>query len=248
MRKLSENETFREERQKLKDLKGRKKIQYIWDYYKIPILVVLAVVIGVSSYVRTILSEKEAVLYTTVVDMEYDEALAKKMDTDFVSDCLGLNPSRQEVFLSPTTFFTEEEADMNIQYAIALQTRTLADLSAHRMDVVLMDQKALDGYAGEGYLMDLDTFLSEQEPALLDELQPFLTRATVILSDNQSEVLLNEELEYEAVTEEQAVGINVSDWPFFADAGLPAPLYLGIINNSERPEMVLQYLHYLLGK
>lgn len=250
MKKLSENEAFQEEQQKLKNLKGMKKVQYIWDYYKIPIIVILAVTIGTVSYVRSVVSEKEALLYTTLIDMEFDDVLAENLDRNFVVDILGLNPSRQEVFLSSSSYYTEEEANANFQFAMALQTRTLADLSAHRMDVVLMDQKALDGYAKEGYLMDLEAFLSEEDPDFLSQLQPELAKASVIISDNRSEVLLNEEVEYEAVTEDQSVGILVSDRSLFSgsDVIVPDPLYLGVISNTEREDTVLAYLHYLTGK
>ena len=234
------------EREKLKNLKGFKKVEYIWDYYKIPIIIVLAAVLLGGTYIHDILAQKDAVLYTTLVNLDYDDVLEEKLDARFISDYLQRDPKKEEVALGVLTYLSDSDLDhADTQYAMAMQTRLLADLNAHLIDVVLMNEKAFEGFASSGFLLELDDLLDSEDPELRNLLQKDLKKATVILSDNHSEVLLNPELEYEAVTEEQVVGIDVSDWAFFSDAGFPSSIYLGIITNSPRTEKALEYIRYL---
>lgn len=248
MQKTTEEQTgLQAERQKLKNLKGAKKVEYIWDYYKIPILIVLGAALLGGTYVHDLLLKKHPVLYTTLVNLDYDEALEEKLDGRFISEYLQEDPKKEEVTLGVLAYLSEsdlETADM--QYAMAMQTRLLADLNAKMMDVVIMNEKGFEGFAASGFLLELDELLDRDAPDLKSLVQKDLKEATVILSDNKSELLANPTLEYEAVTENQMVGIDVSDWAFFSDAGFYPPVYLGILNNSPRTEEALDYIRYLL--
>lgn len=247
MQKNTEERTeLQAEREKLKNLKGFKKLEYIWDYYKISILAILFGAIFVGSYVHGLVSQKDAVLYTTLVNLPSDETLEEKLDTLYIRQIPG-NTRKEEVALSTLSNFSGNALDgMDTQYVMAMQTRLLADLSARRMDVVLMDQAGFEEFAASGYLLELDALLDSADPELKNLLRKYLKEAAVVVSDNQEEVLLNADIPYEETTENQIVGIDVSEWSIFSDAGLPSPVYLGIIGVSPRTEEALDYIRYLL--
>ena len=82
---------------------------------------------------------------------------------------------------------------------------------------------------------------------MYQEIAPCLCENTVVLDDNAIEYNLNEASSYEAVTEDAANALEVTDLPSLRSAGFSDAVYLGVIANSARTEWVLRYLDYLLG-
>ena len=86
------------EREKLKSLYGLKKIQYIWDYYKLPIVIlcIFLYIIGYSLYGH--FTHKENVLYTALVNVSASESLTRQLSTDFL-DSLDADTSKETLQL-----------------------------------------------------------------------------------------------------------------------------------------------------
>ena len=58
-------------------------------------------------------------------------------------------------------------------------------------------------------------------------------------------MLLNKSLSYKAVTEEYPMGLLISQKGLFKEAGFEDDVYLGVIKNSPRMDMVIEYIKYL---
>lgn len=141
----------------LKTLKGKAKLQYIWDYYKLP-LVIVAILLYVIFYILyNHFTEKERVLYTALVNVNAGETLIKGLHDDFL-DYLNLNPSQNQLELYTGLYLTDDDQNAYYQYTYASRIKILAMIDGELLDVVLMNREAFDAFSQNGYLYDLINF------------------------------------------------------------------------------------------
>ena len=144
--------TIRDEN--LKTLKGRAKIQYIWDYYKFP-LTILGILLYITAYILYgHISAKNSVLYVALVNVNAGEILTEGLSRDFLN-YMNLDSSKNKIELYSGLYLTDDELNENIQYAYASRIKILAMIDGELLDVVLMNQEAFDAFSQNGYLYDM---------------------------------------------------------------------------------------------
>lgn len=231
-----------EERANIRQSFGRmtlaQKLDYIWTYYKLPILAVGALLFFAVSYGSHLLTQKRALLYAAYMNVAVGEDLDTLLDTGYVSST-GADPRRAEVVLYRNMYLSQDPSAENHEYAYASRMKLMATIQSQKLDVVLMNRESYDILSADGYLLDLSAFVRQEA------LTPFLTANTVILEDNAIEFNLGEAETYQAVTQEVVNGLDVSAFPCFQNAGFSGEVYLGVIGNSPRLEAVGDYLLYL---
>lgn len=219
------------------------KLEYIFTYFRLPIVVTLAALIVTGDFAWRAITKKEVLLYSACVNVTMGETLDGALTTGFVLD-QGMEPKKAEVTVYRDLYLARDPSAEDHQYAYATRMKLLASIQAQELDVVLMDREAYDILSGEGYLYDIPSILDRNDP-LYPRLEPYLTENTVILEDNAVEYNLNEADTYEAVTETVVNGLDVSSFPLFQNAGFSGSVYLGVVGNSPRLPMVFRYLEYL---
>lgn len=226
------------------DLHGLKKLQYIWDYYKFP-LVVLCIVLYITGYtVYGHVTHKEAVLYTAFVNVTAGEDLIENLSEHFL-EARNIDTVRNEFHLYSGLYLTDDKTNPYHEYTYASHMKILAAIDAEQLDVVLMNKEAFDAFSQNGYLCDLDELLAEENPDLYETLKSYLITNTSILEDNSVALYFDESAVYTAKTEEFPMGLDLSQSPIIQDAGFEDTVYLGIILNSPRKAMAVTYLQYL---
>ena len=220
-----------------------KKIEYLYMYFKLPILLGLVALVLVCSLVYRHVTKKDVVLYSAHVNVAVGDALASYLDTDFIA-ALGENPKKAEVYLSQGLYLSNSASQEDHQYSYASRLRIMSSSEAKELDVVLMNQEAYDIFSYSGWLCDLPDLLAENA-ALYGRLEPCLTTNTVVLEDNAVEYQLGEADRYEATTRESVNGLDLSTLPVFDQAGFPGKVYLGVVANSPRLTTAVQYIEYL---
>ena len=217
-------------RDAFRKMNAREKLDYIFTYYKLPILLGVIALAVIGSAVHRQLTKKEAVLYAAFINVSVGESLEDTLTARFIARS-GESVRKNEV---------------NHEYAYASRLKLLGAINARKLDLVLMNREGYDILSQNGYLMDLPELTAGNE-ALRQRLASYLTANTVILEDNAIEYNLNEAPSYESVTEDVVNALAVTDLPVFRAAGFPDAVYLGVIANSARTEWVLRYLDYLLA-
>ena len=233
------------ELEKLKTLHGPQKIRYIWDYYKLPIVVlcILLYILGYSLYGH--FTHKEKILYTALVNVSASDSLTEQLSTGFL-DSLDQDTSKTTMQLYTGLYLTDDETNPYHEYTYASRMKILASLDGKQLDVVLMNKEAFDAFSQNGYLCDLEELLSSEDVDLYNRLKPHLVTNTVILEDNSTDLQLDPSITYQAVTEEHPFGLDLSQTSMISDAGFSDIVYLGIIANSPRTEEAIDYVRYLL--
>lgn len=137
----------------LRSLHGRKRLDHIWTYYKMPIILAVIVVYIIAYIGYRQATRKEEVLYLAMVNVSAGEELTGELTDGFLAQ-QGLTGGREDVYLY-NGLLLSENADQ--QYVYASRMKILGALAADQLDVVLMDAEARDAFLQEGYLADLRT-------------------------------------------------------------------------------------------
>ena len=227
-------------REAFRRMDGRQKADYIFAYYKVPILLGLVILFITASVARRQLTKKEPVLYLALVNISVGDALENALSVGFV-EWDGENPKKKEVYLYRDLYLSDDASVVNHEYAYASRLKLLGAINTKHLDLLLMNRESYDIFSRSGYLLELSGWASV-------ETEPYLTENAVILSDNAIEYNLNEAPEYEEITETVCNAVDVSALPLFRDAGLSSSVYLGIVANSQRSDAVFRYLSYLFKR
>ena len=220
------------------------KAEYIFAYYKLPLVLLLIAVVALWSVGYRFFTHRDPLLYSAYCNVVPTDSVDAKLSSDFVS-FHGDNPRKSEVVCYHDLYVSRDDSQQNHQYAYASRLKLMAAIDAEQLDVVFMNQEAYDLLSGSGYLLDLaEVCAADRE--LRKTWKPYLVSNTVILSDNSVEVELNEADEYAAETIEVTNALDVSEAPLLATFASEESLYVGIIANTPRLETALAWLNYVL--
>lgn len=240
--KLSEKEKAAQ-KAAFRAMSPEKKLEHILTYYKWPILLALVVLLVLGSVVYRELTKKEQVLQLALVNVAVGEDMKRELSSDFI-EAEGGNPRRQEVYLYPDLYISENADTLNHEYAYASQMKLMGAIQSQKLDLVIMNREGYDVLSQKGYLAELPALL-RADPALAEALAPLLVENEVVLSDNSIEVMLGEAENRERVTQSAANGVALGSLPLFENAGFDSEIYLGVIANGQHAEAALRYLRYL---
>lgn len=235
------------EREKLRRLKGLKKLQYLWDYYKLHFVIgcVVLYIFGYMLYGH--FTRKDPVLYAAFINVAPGEALTETLVSGFLAS-QGLNEKKHEFCLYTGLYLSSSEDNPHHEYTYASRIKLIGAIDSKTLDIVLMDQEAFDAFSQNGYLYDMEAFLSEAEPALYTDCRELLRENIEILEDNAEEAALDRSVSYTAETEKYSAALDISQTPLLKEAGFTEPVYLGIIRNTPRKEAAADYIRYLCGE
>ena len=237
-----------EARPYMQSLHGKAKLrfclQYLWDYYKLP-LATAAIALYIALYaVYGHFTHKDTVLYAALVNVAVGETLTEELSSRFLT-AQNLNTNANTFRLYSGLYLTDDENNIYHEYTYASRLKILASIDAEQLDVALMNKEAFDAFSQNGYLSDIDELLAEEVPALHQQLAPHFVTNTVILEDNSEDLLLDGSAVYHAETESYPMGLDLSASPMIQKGGFQETVYLGIIKNSPRIHTVFDYLEYL---
>lgn len=221
------------------------KADYIFAYYKLPLVIIGVVITALVTVVYHAITDKEAVVYTAYCNIVPNETADATLTDGFIEH-IGADSKEYEVVAYHELYISTDDSLQNHQYAYASKLKLLASIDAEQLDVVLMNQEAYDLLSASGYLLDLGETCTGDLALPAAEMHR-LTTNTIVLSDNMVEVELGEADAYEAETTEAANALMVSDLSPFASLPDDEPLYLGIIGNTPRLQTSVAYLAYVLS-
>lgn len=220
------------------------KAEYIFAYYKLPLVLTLIVLVAVGTVVQRMITHKDAELYVAFVNVVPDEDADEALTKGFIEQ-QGQNPRKNEVVCYRELYLSSNASQQDHQYSYASRLKVLAAIDAEQLDVVLMNQEAYDLLSASGYLLDLqETCVGDL--ALSSEAKQRLKTNTVVLSDNRVEVELGEASEYEADTVGSVNALSLDGLPLLANLPESESFYLGIIANTPRLKTAVAYLEYVL--
>lgn len=169
-----------------REMTAEQKRSYLWDYWRVPALVVVVVAAVLISVIYTMVSAKDPLLVVTTVDAGDDgsfracvEAFAQAHDI----------PEDQYVFGDVTVGTSATGGGAGSQQGMALYVR----LQAGSEDIVILREETFLDYASGGYFLDLQDvvpkewqeklIVAEQRYDEYDEVQPEPIACGIHMSD-----------------------------------------------------------------
>lgn len=137
----------------LKQLHGKAKLQYLWDYYKLPFIIICIVLYILVYNIHGQLVKKTTVLSIAFINVNMSESLSQHLTSDFL-DFEHLSAKKNEICTYDNLLIQENSDSENLEYAYASSTRLLAAIDAKKIDLAFMNREAMEQLNKKGYLSD----------------------------------------------------------------------------------------------
>lgn len=223
----------RGEMEKLREMRFKQKLEYIWEYYKYQIIGGGVVLVILGSLLNTWIFNPSPNVGLFIawdagfIDQERLDSLIDTFDTQLTFET--------EDDVSEISLFFTDSADP--QMAMAHTQRLLAMIAASAIDAFILDGDAFEQYAYIGYLVPMESLLS-----IVQSLNP-----AIYSRISEETAIALHSIDGEEFTE-RILGIRITDSPLLYEQGViinglhMQDLYFGIAVNSENPENVARAL------
>ena len=214
------------EREKMKQMSGKDRVWYIWEYYKFHILAVtLAVLalwlIGITVYRQ---SFSTRLSLAVINDRSGGEGSLNGLEEE-LRQALDFG-KKERIALNEGLFISYDEETMS-QYAYASMAKLSALVSGNALDFMIADQATLEHYSELSAFEDLEMLLT---PKQLETLKDSL-----FYTESES-------------GEPVAVGLSLETSSFEEKTGVRMdPPYLAVITDTPHTEDILRTIDWLFG-
>ena len=244
-------EYAKKELSELKDQPPKKRWEYIWEYYKIHIGVILLVIVLLIQGIVTICTKKDTVftgiLINTTLTADSSSFMADLREELDVG-------KKEQISFSTNIFMTNESADK----AVALQS-IMASITVKELDMVAGPEEAFQicAYNASNMFADLRNYLDQDTLNKLSDKLYYIDgaiieklNAPVGTEIDMSQIVYPDPHKPETMETPIPVGIDVTEChPFIAAYFEPeGSYYMGMVTNTTRPETVLQFIDFLFAE
>lgn len=211
------------EREKLSEMPFKKKVSYLWEYYKYHAFVSVAVIAFlVYIIVEIVTPDIKTILYAAVINNPVDATVIDEFKADF-SEQLQLDPKREEVDINTQFYYTGDN-----EYTMSLKQVLVTYVAAQEVDIIIAPESEYYTYAYNGFLAPL----SDQLPS---DLYSFLADYFYLSSMTDD-------------PQEDVYGIYINDTGFLGNSLIDIsgdPYVLGMVANSTHKENTIEFIRYL---
>lgn len=204
----------------LSQMDTSEKIKYIWHYYRLHILGVLAIIIILSVSVNSIMNKKETIMNVMVVGEMVDttrlDEIKETLNEELIDEGERNSAEIMVQFVNYSPTNGNPQAQMGIQ-------KVVAELAAAAIDVMIIDKDFFD------QLNTDDQLLSIQEVSGIEGL-PFEEEQVYYSPGNESEI----------------VGIDVKSIKFFDEAFFDESVVLCIPGNTKKVNDITRFLQLII--
>lgn len=210
------------EREKLQNMSFQDKLSYLWDYYKLQALAIVAVIALIIYFIYNILHPDIVPrFYAAMINNTISQDVLDKYNADF-SKHLKLDSKRESVIFNNNFNFTMDDT-----YSANMKEALTAYISNHEVDVIIAPKSYFRKYAYYGFLNKLsDKLPTDVYSALTDKFYEANTQ------DNKKE--------------KDVYGIYLSDTALYKKyANNTDPYILGIVAGSKHEDNTIEFIRYL---
>ncbi|MBR4864072.1 MAG: hypothetical protein IKU07_05795 [Oscillospiraceae bacterium] len=158
-------EHFAKEKERMKPMTGKERAEHLWMYYSEYLWVVGVVVILLGAVITSLfnLMTKTTVVTGIMVNFTITQEGHNYLAEDY-AEKIGAKEGRELVNLEYTVFDLLSDASASEQSYYAAMT-VVAEVSAQKLDYILLDKPGMEFYITQSVYMDLREFFSPEEIA-----------------------------------------------------------------------------------
>ncbi|MBQ4481696.1 MAG: hypothetical protein II966_00535 [Lachnospiraceae bacterium] len=145
------------ETSKFSNLNSKQKLQYIWDYYKIPIIGGLILIYALTSFIHGRMTAKKTVFCLAMINSNATDLMDETLINDFSKTREDFDPIHQEMRLEAD--FTFEGYDL---IASSYMQRLLAEYNVGAIDATISTKEVMEELASHQAFADLSAVLPEE--------------------------------------------------------------------------------------
>ncbi len=224
-------EEFQKELHKMRQMNARDRLWYLGAYYKVPILIGLAVIFllyqAAGAFLR---SRQDCMLYCAFINQSYTgKAQIEELKEDFYArqgyDHQGFQ-KRQILTFDTSLSLTGSPDDKLYNDASSILFQSL--LGTETLDIVITKEAILEQYSRENIFLNL-------EQALSPELFEYLASEDVLCHFPDSS------------GQPYPVGISLKDSALISRYGLDEDSILGICTLENHPDVIEDFVRFVFG-
>lgn len=246
---------FREEREALKHGTPREKLAYFWDYYKWYVIGGAFALACVISLAHSILTQKDTALYVVTLNCSAPDGTGEYADT--IGDIIGVDTDEYDLIFETSLYYTKDSMDENT-YTTVEKLSVYA--AAAQLDALMAGGDAFEQYANGDVFYDLRDLLTEEQIAVCEPYFYYIDQAVVDernrIADELGDVStvdIPDPRHPEEMEDPIPVGIYIdgsssfpSDTLYFNTEDAENGIAIGVYQNTEHLDNVLNYLDYLI--
>lgn len=239
---------FKEEREQMKQAPFKKKWEYFWDYHKTHVIVGIAALFLLGTFIHDRLTQQETVFMAAFVDCASNSTLTDAY-TQELMNAMEIDTSTETIVLD--TRFNLSESDGSDVSAIEV---LMVRIAAAELDSLLASEETFGRYTASEIYADLREVLTPQQLAYYEDSFYYVDNAVITAAS-----LDPDDLEYtddtdhttpDGMEEPVPVGIYLNTTEDFQSTyyfSAKEPVVFGIISNAPHPERAGQFLDYISG-
>lgn len=137
-------------KEKFKALSPKEKRQYIWEYYKMPIIITLLCILGICSFIHTIITRKDTYCNITYYNSYVDENELYAL-RDTLNSLLIENPNKSTILVNPIWSDSNASATLSPAEEIAIK------VSAKEIDIAIVNSDYFNTQMAQDMFEDIST-------------------------------------------------------------------------------------------
>jgi len=221
-------EKLRIEIAKLREMTFKEKLEYIWEYYKIHIIVVCVLLFLIGGMLNTRFFNPPP---DTALFISWNSGYATMEQFDLLQDVLEelvLEGERHEEIMISHVIINDADPAMSI----ASMQRLVAMIAAGEIDILILDSELLKQFTTSGFLRPMESLLAEVEVANPMVYSAIKEKITIVPYEHEDGNLI-----------EHAMGVSIGSSPRLSQLGFfEQELYFSISVSSGRTENVIKTL------
>ena len=149
-------------KEQLAPMTGKQRIDHLWTYYKEYLWIGIVVVILISAMISSAINlSKNVVVTGMMVNLTIDQRGYNYLSEDY-AEKIQADPTWDVVKLEYTAFDPlTENANAEQNYYAAMTV--VAEVSAEKLDYIILDKSGMEFYITQDVYMDLREFFTEEE-------------------------------------------------------------------------------------
>ena len=213
------------------DLKGmsrKKKAEYIWDYYKIHIICIIAIIFIVGSIINSQMTKIDYVFNLTMFGSSVDENKSTELEKQLTKLVVKDGEERKEATVAniPIDGSSSDNASISSQY----MQKFVAQVSVGDIDLLVLDKVMFES------LVKKDIFLKLNNISQLD------------LDSIKNEKIEASGSDSNSNSNKAVYAINVQDNKMFKDMGYDTQSkVIGIVSTSKQKDRAILVVKWLLN-
>lgn len=239
---------FKEEREALKNGNFIQKLSYFWYYYKWYVIITIAVILLLVSFIHSLVSQKEDAFYGVFLNSWAQEGSDAYLQG--FADKLGVDTDKYDVMVDSSLYMSTTSID---QTTVATSQKIMVYTAASELDVMVTDIDTIAQYANNETFSDLRELLSPEQIAAYEpyfyyiDQKPSAEEEEIFEPDEANVIHYPDPTKPEEMDNPVPVGIYVDSCKNFIDsyAFLKDSVVLGVIVNTERPDAALAFIDYV---